>query len=194
MCCVDQLNSSSIWIQPTNWKADQSFGSSRQVWKSTSWRPHWASADKLPFQHLFESLSLSARWNSEFSSSFCATWFFWFETQDPGGEEKAESAFKKSSKEKEFYYETVKKVSQTQHWLPTGSGVHSGRAHASLVTERSWVQIPLGAGLFSLRYHLSSAPLIQAPHGGATLLIFLQNKLSWAPWGSDWAQKMLPGS
>ena len=43
-----------------------------------------------------------------------------------------------------------------------------------LVTERLWVRIPQGAGLFSLLFPLSSASLIQVPRGGATLLIFLQ--------------------
>ena len=41
-----------------------------------------------------------------------------------------------------------------------------------LVTERSWVQIPPGGELLSLLYPLSSAPLIQVPQGGETLLIF----------------------
>ena len=42
-----------------------------------------------------------------------------------------------------------------------------------LMTERSWVRILQGAGLFSLLYRISSAFLIQVPHGGATLLIFI---------------------
>ena len=62
---------------------------------------------------------------------------------------------------------------------------------------RLWVQIPPGAGLFSsLLYPISSASLIQVPHGGATLLIFLhKNMLSRAVWGEanslhpDWAKK-----
>ena len=41
------------------------------------------------------------------------------------------------------------------------------------MTERLWVQIPTDAGHFSLLYPISSATLIQVPHGGATLLIFL---------------------
>ena len=44
------------------------------------------------------------------------------------------------------------------------------------MTERLWVQILLAAGLFSLLYPISSASLIQVPHGGATLLIFLFEK------------------
>ena len=46
-----------------------------------------------------------------------------------------------------------------------------------LVTERSWVRIMPGAGLFS---PLSSASLIQVPQGGATLMIFVKNRLSCA--------------
>ena len=41
------------------------------------------------------------------------------------------------------------------------------------MTDRSWVQIQLGTGLFYLLHPFSSASLIQVPHGGAALLIFL---------------------
>ena len=53
--------------------------------------------------------------------------------------------------------------------------LHIGRAHACRAKLlRSWVRIPPGAGLFSsLLYPISSVPLIQIPHIGATLLIFL---------------------
>ena len=43
---------------------------------------------------------------------------------------------------------------------------------APLMTERLWVRIPPGAGIFSLLYPISGASLIQIPQGGATLLIF----------------------
>ena len=39
-----------------------------------------------------------------------------------------------------------------------------------LVTERSWIRIPLGDALFS---PVSGASLTQIPYGGATALIFL---------------------
>ena len=77
--------------------------------------------------------------------------------------------------------------------------VDSGRALACWAKLlRSWVQIQLGTGLFSsLLSPISSASLIQAPHGGATLLIFLLNIISHADWGqaslmrTDWATKLM---
>ena len=44
---------------------------------------------------------------------------------------------------------------------------------SSAVQQRLWVQIPLGTMLFSLLHPICGVPLIQVPHGGATLLIFL---------------------
>ena len=38
------------------------------------------------------------------------------------------------------------------------------------MTEKSWVRIPPGAGLFSLRFSILSEVV---PNGGATLLLFL---------------------
>ena len=66
-----------------------------------------------------------------------------------------------------------------------------------LITERSWVQIPPGAGLFfSSLYPLSGASLILVPQWGATLFIFqLINQLSCEAWAEaswicrDWAKK-----
>ena len=51
---------------------------------------------------------------------------------------------------------------------------HSGKAEASgAKLFKTWVQIPLAAGLFSILCTFSSASLIQVPRGGTTLLIFL---------------------
>ena len=77
--------------------------------------------------------------------------------------------------------------------------VGSGRALACWAKLlRSWVQIQLGTGHFSsLLSPISSASLIQVPHWGATLLIFLLNILSHAAWGqaclvrTDWATKLM---
>ena len=48
------------------------------------------------------------------------------------------------------------------------AAVVAQRLIACLVTERSWVQIPPGAGLFSLLYPLSIVSSIQVPQGNAT--------------------------
>ena len=53
------------------------------------------------------------------------------------------------------------------------AAVVAQRKSTRIVTERSWVQIQPGAGLFSLIYPHSSVSLIQVPWGGETLLIFL---------------------
>ena len=78
---------------------------------------------------------------------------------------------------------------------------------AAVVTQRSKILEAVGSNptgcwafflIVSILSVYSSAPLIQVPHGGATLPIFLfKNMLSFAAWGketllhTDWAKKVI---